>query len=320
MYNKNKSSTNVSSSLTQENKNNNVNETATSKVTATSPSAVENKNVNRKKSNSNITVNISNNTKYNNTNSITTNTSKNDTNNNKTNISSTTNSNIKTNYTSNVAKRSTTTTTTSTKANTNTMNVVTKSNKAQEKMNKLKSMGKSMLTCAPKKECTICHKFIESHLHQIHVNNHPSQIFKWMYLGTFETACNPSDLRRLKINYVLNCAYDCKNTNLSKGVTELHLKVKDDIDFEIFDYFEQANKFINNVRNHGGVILVHCKLGVSRSPSFVAAYLMKYFNFSLDSALKFIRKSRPQVKPNEGFMNYLQKYEQALKNNGGKKD
>ena len=317
MYNKNKSSTNVSSSVTQENKNNNVND-ATTATTATAPIAVENKNYIRNKSNTNIKTNISNNTKYNNTNSITTNTSKYVTNNNKTNIPSTTNNNIKTNYTSNITKNTTTSTTTSTKANTNTKNVVTKSNKAQDKMNKLKSMGKSMLICAPKKECTICHKFIESHLHQIHVNNHPSQIFKWMYLGTFETACNPSDLRRLKINYILNCAYDCKNTNIPKGVTELHLKVKDDSDFEIFEYFEKANKFINDVRNHGGVILVHCKLGVSRSPSFVAAYLMKYFNFSLESALRFIRKSRPQVKPNEGFMNYLQKYEKSLKNQGGK--
>jgi hypothetical protein len=317
MYNKNKSSTNVSSNITQENKNNIVNE-ATPTTAPTVPTAVENKIPNRNKSNSNVKVNININTKYNNTNSITTNTSKNDTNNNKTNAPSITNNNIKTNYTSNIAKKTTTSTTTSTKANTNTTNVVTKSNKAQDKMNKLKSMGKSMLTCAPKKECTICHKFIESHLHQIHVNNHPSQIFKWMYLGTFETACNPSDLRRLKINYILNCAYDCKNTNIPKGVTELHLKVKDDSDFEIFEYFEKANKFINDVRNHGGVILVHCKLGVSRSPSFVAAYLMKYFNFSLESALRFIRKSRPQVKPNEGFMNYLEKYEKSLKSNGGK--
>ena len=193
-------------------------------------------------------------------------------------------------------------------------NVVSKKpNSNQDKMNKLKAMGKSQLLLAPKKECEICHRFIESHLHKIHVNGHPSQIFKWMYLGTFENACDIMDLRRLGINYILNCASDCKNTQLPKSITELHLKIRDESNFDIFDYFEQGNAFINKVRTKGGVILVHCKFGVSRSPSFVCAFLIKYFAFNLQSALKFIRKKRPIVNPNEGFMTYLEKYEQSLK-------
>ena len=48
-----------------------------------------------------------------------------------------------------------------------------------------------------------------------------------MYLGTFESACDPSELRKLGINYILNCAYDCKNTQLPKSITELHLKIRD---------------------------------------------------------------------------------------------
>ena len=170
-----------------------------------------------------------------------------------------------------------------------------------------------------KKECEICHKFIESHLHKIHVNSHPSQIFKWMYLGTFENACDISDLRRLGINYILNCASDCKNTQLPKNITELHLKIRDDVNFDIFKYFEQGIDFINKVRTKGGVILVHCKFGVSRSPSFVCAFLIKYFAFNLQSALKFLRKKRPQVNPNEGFMNFLEKYEKSFKKKKEKK-
>ena len=188
-----------------------------------------------------------------------------------------------------------------------------KSSKGPNRKKRLKEMGKSILLGAPKKECNVCHKFIESYLYKIHVNNHPSQIFKWMYLGTFESACNPSELRKLGINYILNCAYDCKNTQLPKGVTELHLKVRDEPNFEIFEYFEKANIFINKVRAKGGILLIHCKLGISRSPSFVLAFLMKYYNFSLQNALKFVRKIRPQVNPNEGFMNHLDKYEKLFK-------
>ena len=197
--------------------------------------------------------------------------------------------------------------------------VETKSNKVQEKINNFIDSGRSLLLDAPKKQCSICHKFIESHLFKIHTNNHPSQIFKWMYLGTFENACNILDLRRLGINYILNCAYDCKNTHLPNCITELHLKVRDESDFEIFEYFEKANAFINQVRSKGGIILIHCKLGISRSPSFVLAYLMKYYNFSFENSLKFLRKKRPQVNPNEGFMNYLDKYEKLFKRKERKK-
>ena len=151
------------------------------------------------------------------------------------------------------------------------------------------------------------------------MNSHPSQIFKWLYLGTFENACDEADLRRLGINYILNCAYDCRNKQIPKGIIELHLKVRDDTNFEIFDYFEKANSFINKVRTKGGIILVHCKYGISRSPSFVLAFLIKYFNFSLQSALKFLRKKRPIVNPNEGFINYLDKYEKTVKKNERKK-
>ena len=188
-----------------------------------------------------------------------------------------------------------------------------KSNKGLNRMKRLKQMEKNILLEAPKKECSICHEFIESYLFKIHVNIHPSEIFKWMYLGTFESASNVSDLRKLGIKYILNCAYDCKNTQLPKDITELHLKVRDEPDFEIFDYFDKANTFINKVRSKGGIILIHCKLGISRSPSFVLAYLMKYYNFSLQNALKFLRKRRPQVNPNEGFMNHLDKYQKLFK-------
>jgi len=194
-----------------------------------------------------------------------------------------------------------------------------RSNKGQVIINKFNDLEKSLLLDAPKKQCSICHKFIESHLFKIHTNNHPSQIFKWMYLGTFENACNILDLRRLGINYILNCAYDCKNTHLPKCITELHLKIRDESDFEIFKYFEKANDFINQVRSKGGIILIHCKLGISRSPSFVLAYLMKYYNFSFENALKFLRNKRPQVNPNEGFMNYLDKYEKLFKRKERKK-
>ena len=162
------------------------------------------------------------------------------------------------------------------------------------------------------KECELCHKLIVSHLFQIHYNSHPTQILNWLYLGTFSSACDIQELKRNKIYYILNCAIECNNTKLTEEFEELHLNIKDTEDFEIIEYFDEANDFINKCRLGGGNILVHCKFGISRSPSFIIAYLIKYNSFNLEEALSFVIKKRKQIKPNKGFMNQLHKYQKSL--------
>ena len=113
----------------------------------------------------------------------------------------------------------------------------------------------------------------------------------------------------MKINYILNCAIECKNNNLPKDIKHLHLKIMDYELFELYDYFRQANEFINKCKSERGVVLVHCKYGISRSTSFIIAYLIKYMGYTADYALKFVTQKRSQIKPNEGFMKQLYNYE-----------
>ena len=169
---------------------------------------------------------------------------------------------------------------------------------------------KNLLAKSAKKECDKCHKKVDSHLFKIHSNSHPSEIFKWLYLGTFVNACDINELRRIKVNYILNCASECKNKNLPKDIKELHLKVKDDENFKIIDYFEEANEFIHKCKLEGGILLVHCKYGISRSASFVIAYLIKYMRYNVDYSFNFVYEKRSQIKPNKGFMNQLYIYEE----------
>ena len=161
-----------------------------------------------------------------------------------------------------------------------------------------------------KKECEICHKMIDSHLFKIHFNSHPTQILDWLFLGTFSNACDIEELRRNKINYILNCAVECNNTKLPMDIEEYHLDVKDSEKFDIIEYFNEANDFINKCRLDGGKILVHCKFGISRSPTFIIAYLSRYNKLTIDEALRFVAQKRSQIKPNKGFMNQLYLYEE----------
>ena len=164
-----------------------------------------------------------------------------------------------------------------------------------------------------KRECELCHIFVEAYLYRTHHMNHPTQILKFLYLGNYKHSSDNKELKKLKINYILNCAIECHNYNLPKNVKELHLKVKDIDTFEILYYFDIANEFINKCKLMGGICLVHCKLGVSRSTTFVIAYLMKYANLTTDEALEFVKNKRSSIKPNDGFMRQLRMYEKTLR-------
>jgi protein-tyrosine phosphatase len=195
-----------------------------------------------------------------------------------------------------------------------TRNIIELKEYTKEKRNKnLRNRGKSLLVGGPKKECSICHKLIETHLIKIHLNSHPSQIFRWLYLGTFSNACDINELRRIGINFILNCAAECHNTHLPEDIKEMHLIIRDEKKFNLISYFDKANVFLNNVRLQGGIILVHCKFGISRSVSFVIAYLIKYFGFNVKSALNFLKSKRVQSNPNEGFLTQLYNYEKLYK-------
>ena len=166
-----------------------------------------------------------------------------------------------------------------------------------------------------KKECEICHIFVAAYLYRTHHMNHPSQILKFLYLGNYKHSSDNKELKKLKINYILNCAIECHNYNLPKNIKELHLKVKDSETFDILNYFDTANEFINKCKLMGGICLVHCKLGVSRSTTFVIAYLIKYANLTTDEAFAFVKSKRSSIKPNDGFMRQLYMYEKILREN-----
>jgi hypothetical protein len=62
-----------------------------------------------------------------------------------------------------------------------------------------------------------------------------------------------------------------------------------------------------------GGVYVHCYAGVSRSATLVIAYLMCHRGLSLIEAMRRVRRARPVICPNTGFMEQLAVYEDRLK-------
>ena len=163
-----------------------------------------------------------------------------------------------------------------------------------------------------RKKCELCHKFLDSSLFPNHYNSHPTKILDWLYLGTIDNARDVEDLKRNNITNILNVASECNNKKLPENINEFHLKIKDSSDYQVINYFDEANEYIEKCREKGSNLLVHCKYGVSRSPTFILAYLIKYNKFNVDSALEFIKQKRNKINPNYGFLCQLYKYEKII--------
>jgi hypothetical protein len=84
---------------------------------------------------------------------------------------------------------------------------------------------------------------------------------------------------------------------------------------DIYQYFDDTFEFIEQSQRAGSggySCLVHCAAGVSRSASIVLAYMMRKLHIPLDTAIEDLRKDRPCIAPNPGFLVQLRTYQSKL--------
>uniref|UniRef100_A0A672J1X4 protein-serine/threonine phosphatase n=1 Tax=Salarias fasciatus TaxID=181472 RepID=A0A672J1X4_SALFA len=139
----------------------------------------------------------------------------------------------------------------------------------------------------------------------------PSKIFDYLYLGSEWNAANFEELQKNNIGYILNVTREIDNF-FPESFTYMNIRVYDVEATDLLSHWPDTYNFINTARKSGQGVLVHCKMGVSRSASTVIAYAMKQQRWTLDVALAFVRDRRAIIKPNEGFMKQLQTYNGIL--------
>ena len=164
-------------------------------------------------------------------------------------------------------------------------------------------------------ECELCHKKVDSHTYKFHYYSHPSPILSWMFLGTYRNAYNVEEIYSIGFKYILNCAKEIHQKNILNNINYYNINLTDDSTTDITQFFEKAFSFIEQARKNREKILIHCKLGISRSPTIIIGYLIKYMGYSTLSALNFLKSKRSQVYPNQGFISQLISYEKKIKKN-----
>ncbi|XP_075401407.1 protein phosphatase Slingshot homolog 3 isoform X2 [Tenrec ecaudatus] len=138
-----------------------------------------------------------------------------------------------------------------------------------------------------------------------------SRIFPHLYLGSEWNAANLEELQRNRVSHILNMAREIDNF-YPERFTYHNVRLWDEESAQLLPHWKETHRFIEAARAQGTQVLVHCKMGVSRSAATVAAYAMKQYGWGLEQALRHVQELRPIARPNPGFLRQLQTYQGIL--------
>ncbi|KAL0629782.1 Protein phosphatase Slingshot-like protein 3 [Plecturocebus cupreus] len=114
-----------------------------------------------------------------------------------------------------------------------------------------------------------------------------------------------------RVTHILNMAREIDNF-YPERFTYHNVRLWDEESAQLLPHWKETYRFIEAARAQGTRVLVHCKMGVSRSAATVLAYAMKQYGCSLEQALHHVQELRPVARPNPGFLRQLQIYQGIL--------
>lgn len=141
------------------------------------------------------------------------------------------------------------------------------------------------------------------------------KVFDGIIIGNGEAACNISYLKGIGVTHVLNTAEQHVVVNPGKygcyGIQYYGFHVDDLPEANISRHFHSTTAFMDRAVKGGGLVMVNCVMGWSRSATCVAAYLMMNHKMTATRALELIRQNR-SIRPNAGFLQQLADLENTL--------
>lgn len=134
------------------------------------------------------------------------------------------------------------------------------------------------------------------------------EVVTGVFLGSLFAGKDADFLAANDISAVINVS-DAKYVP-PLGVSYLHVPLRDEGDSQLLPAFIKAwPLFFDTVTRKKGV-LVHCKLGRSRSAAILMMLLMRWLSMSLKDVYDAVRAARPEVRvPLLGFQLQLTEFE-----------
>jgi serine/threonine/tyrosine-interacting protein len=129
-------------------------------------------------------------------------------------------------------------------------------------------------------------------------------------LGPYSACRDTQALKSKGITHIV-CFFDNKESTifrtdaLATFFEFTCIEVSDSPLQNLIPQFPTATKLFNNAISSGGKVLACCNGGMSRSPTFVIAYIMETFRVDFIRAYQFVQGKRLCINPNEGFKSQL---------------
>lgn len=131
----------------------------------------------------------------------------------------------------------------------------------------------------------------------------PSRILPTLYLGERSHATSRITTP-LGITHILNVDTSCRFEEEAKY--ELcHQPLSDYGETDLATFLPPCFSFLTKAMNENGIILIHCRQGINRSPTVTIAFLMYVHKWSLARAYRHVTSIRTQASPHESYFTQL---------------
>ncbi|XP_077982126.1 dual specificity protein phosphatase 22-B-like [Glandiceps talaboti] len=137
-----------------------------------------------------------------------------------------------------------------------------------------------------------------------------NKILPGLYVGNFKDSKDKEQLEANKITHVLSVHDHAKP--LIPDLKYLCISAADNPHQNLSQHFRRCIEFIHEARIDGGVVLVHCLAGMSRSVTLTVAYIITVSDVCWQDGLRAVKCARQVALPNYGFQKQLQEYEHTI--------
>jgi hypothetical protein len=124
-----------------------------------------------------------------------------------------------------------------------------------------------------------------------------------IYLGNHDGQREKEKLMGYGIKGIMICGSYLKKHH-PDNFQYLVFEIDDSIYQRIDNLFEEAIEFIEKM----GKVYIHCAAGISRSSSFVIAYLMSKNKWDYEKTYEYVKERRGIISPNSFFVKQLKEF------------
>ncbi|KAJ3756290.1 hypothetical protein EV360DRAFT_48232 [Lentinula raphanica] len=135
------------------------------------------------------------------------------------------------------------------------------------------------------------------------------EVIPGLWIGGLPSAMDTENLKANKIYSVLSAMRG--KISVHETFIKHQILLDDSEEEDILIHLLPAIAFIQSELDKGRGVLVHCQAGIGRSATIVAAYLMHSRKMNVEEALGLVRKARPEIDPNPGFIAQLEIFHNA---------